>query len=372
MDAYFEYLPNASRPLKHRTKQRLHIGTTLTNASIYFLDQEEMAPGEEGFVQLRLERSVVALPHDRFVIRGSSAIQTIGGGVVLDNHPVKHKRYSSSVMADLSLLKDGTIEQALHQHIHYSGKGGITLEDLLNRIEMPTPEIQSILNKMVEKGDLLCFDPERLKVIERAQFQGLKEMVLAQLKEFHQRFPMKSGLFKEELRTKLPPEVDIKLFQLLINGLIQSSEVVLEKDKLRLPSHQVFSLDEKGLVKRVEAAVLKGELQPPSPRELSKDWSEKEEEVRSIFEHLVHEGRFVKIKSELFFHRTPFENLKSELVTYLENHQEITTPQFKEMTKVSRKYVIPLIEYFDQIKLTIRLGEKRVLRGISKESGKKL
>ncbi len=372
IDAYLEYLPNASRSLKHRTKQRFHIGTTLTNASIFFLDREELAPGKEGFVQLRLERPVVALPHDRFVIRGSSAIQTVGGGVVLDNHPVKHKRYSSSVMADLSLLKDGTIEQALLQHIHYSGMGGITLEGLLNRIEMPTLEIQSILRKMAEKGDLLWIDPEKLKVIERAQFQELREKVLAQLGKFHQGFPMKSGLFKEELRTKLPHEVDIKLFQVLINELIQSNEVVLEKDKLRLPSHQISSLDEKGLVKRVEAAVLKGELQPPSPKELSEAWSEKEEEVRSIFEHLVHEGRFVKIKGELFFHRTPLENLRGELVTYLKSHQEITTPQFKEMTKVSRKYAIPLIEYFDQIKLTIRLGEKRVLRGVSKGPEKKL
>jgi selenocysteine-specific elongation factor len=98
---------------------------------------------------------------------------------------------------------------------------------------------------------------------------------------------------------------------------------------------------------------------------LSEEWSEKEGEVRSILEHLVHEGVLVKIKSDIYFHRIPFENLKKELVTYLMNHQEITTPQFKEMTRASRKYAIPLIEYFDQIKLTIRLGEKRVLRGVS-------
>ena len=197
-------------------------------------------------------------------------------------------------------------------------------------------------------------------------------MALSQLGDFHQRFPMKSGLSKEELRTKLPPEVDVKLFQILINELIQSKEVVLEKDKLRLSGHQISSVDEKGLVKRVEASVLKGGLQPSSPKELSEEWSEGEEEVRAIFEHLVHEGVLVKVKSELYFHRIPFENLKGELITYLKSHREITTPQFKEMTKASRKYVIPLIEYFDQIKLTLRLGDKRVLRGTSQISEKKL
>jgi len=371
IDAYLEYLPDASRPLKHRTKQRFHVGTTLANASIFLLDRDELVPGETGFVQLRLERPVVVLPQDRFVIRGSSAIQTIGGGVILDGHPDKHKRFSSSVVADLSLLKDGTREQALRQHIDHSGVGGSTLEELLNRVEMSSSDVQSIIRQMAGKGDLLVIDSEKLKVIASGSYQMLKGRALAQLREFHQRFPMKSGLSKEELRTKLPPEVDVKLFQILISELIQSKEVVLEKDKLRLSGHQISSVDAKGLAKRVEEAVLKGGLQPPSPKELWEEWSEKEGEVRAIFEHLVHEGILVKIKSEIYFHRAPFENLREELVAYLKNHREITTPQFKEMTKASRKYVIPLIEYFDQIKLTLRLGEKRVLRSSSQNAEKK-
>jgi len=371
IDAYLEYLPDAPRSLKHRTKQRFHVGTTLTNASIFLLDRDELAPGETGFVQLRLESPVVALPQDRFVIRGSSAIQTIGGGVILDGHPDKHKRFSASVVADLSLLKDGTREQALRQYIDHSGVGGINLEELLNRVEMSSSDVQSIIRQMAGRGDLLVIDSEKLKVIASGSYQMLRGRALAQLGEFHQRFPMKSGLSKEELRTKLPPEIDVKLFQILISELIQSKEVVLEKDKLRLSGHHISSVDLKGLAKRVEAAVLKGGLQPPSPKELSEEWSETEGEVRAIFEHLVHEGVLVRIKNEMYFHRIPFENLREKLVTHLKKHQEITTPQFKEMAQASRKYVIPLIEYFDQTKLTLRLGEKRVLRGTSQNAEKK-
>jgi len=371
IDAYLEYLPDAPRSLKHRTKQRFHVGTTLTNASIFLLDRDELAPGETGFVQLRLESPVVALPQDRFVIRGSSAIQTIGGGVILDGHPDKHKRFSASVVADLSLLKDGTREQALRQYIDHSGVGGVNLEELLNRVEMSSSDVQSIIRQMAGRGDLLVIDSEKLKVIASGSYQMLRGRALAQLGEFHQRFPMKSGLSKEELRTKLPPEIDVKLFQILISELIQSKEVVLEKDKLRLSGHHISSVDLKGLAKRVEAAVLKGGLQPPSPKELSEEWSETEGEVRAIFEHLVHEGVLVRIKNEMYFHRIPFENLREKLVTHLKKHQEITTPQFKEMAQASRKYVIPLIEYFDQTKLTLRLAEKRVLRGTSQNAEKK-
>jgi len=365
LDVYLEYLPIAPRPLKHRTQQRFHMGTSSTTASIFLLDREELAPGEEGFAQLRLERSVVSLPQDRFVIRGSGAIQTLGGGVVLDTHPIKHRRYSPPVINDLILLKDGSSEQAINQYILRSGIAGISFGDLLNRVAMPPNEIQTILRKMIERGDILLVDPEKLKVIENSQYQRLKEMTLIQLREFHQRFPMRIGLAKEEVRTKLPVELDIKLFQILINGLIQSKEVVLERDKLKLHGHQISSADEKGLVKRAEEAILRGKLQPPSPKELSEEWSEEEERVLAVFEYLAHEGMLVKIKSGMYFHRIHFENLKGELINFLKSHKEITTSQFKELTGASRKYVIPLIEYFDQMKLTLRLGEKRILRTAS-------
>jgi selenocysteine-specific elongation factor len=371
IDVYLEYLPNAPRLLKHRTKQRFHIGTNLTTASFFLLDREELAPGEAGYVQLRLDRPVVALPHDRFVIRGSGVVQTLGGGVVLDAHPIKHKRFSSSMTEDLALLKDGTDEQIIGLHILRSGIEGITFKELLNRVAIPPLHVETILKKMTGKGDILLIDPERQKVIDIHQYQNLKEMALDQLRSFHHRFAMKSGLAKEELRTKLPAELDVKLFQILLNELVQSKKVVLERDKLRLPEHQISSIDEKGLVKRVEEAIFKGGLQPPSLKELSEQWSEKEEEVRSVHEYLVHEGVLVKIKSGLYFHQIHFDSLREKLITYLERNREITTPQFKEITGASRKYAIPLIEYFDQIKLTLRLGEKRVLRTTGQDPGKK-
>jgi selenocysteine-specific elongation factor len=362
LDVYLEYLSIAPRPLKHRTQQRLHIGTNSTTAFIFLLDREELIPGEEGLAQLKLERPVVALPQDHFVIRGSGAIQTLGGGVIIDTHPIKHRRYSQSVIQDLMLLKDGSSEQTISQQILHSEMAGISFENLLNRVSLSPNKIQEILKKMIEKGDILLIDPEKMKVVDFGHYQRLREMTLNQLKEFHHRYPMKTGLAKEELRTKLPLEVDAKLFQILINELIQSKEVVLEKEKLRLMGHQISSADKRGLLKRVEEAILRGKLQPPSPMELSAEWSEEEEAVLAVFEHLLHEGVLIKIKSGIYLHRTPFEQLKKELVDYLKSHQEITTAQFKELTGVSRKYAIPLIEYFDQSKLTLRLGEKRVLR----------
>jgi selenocysteine-specific elongation factor len=364
IDAYLEYLPGAGRPLKHRTKQLFHVGTNLATASIFLLDREELSPGEGGFVQLRLDRPVVALPQDRFVIRGSGAIQTVGGGVVLDTHPTKHRRFSAAVAEDLMLLKEGSSEEILGRHVLRSGISGVVAGDLLNRVSMPPNEIQTILKRKIDKGEILLVDPEKMKVIDSGQYRQLRETTLTQLGEFHQNFPMKSGLAKEELRTKLP-DMDVRLFQILLTDLMQSKKIVLEKDKLRLPGHQITQADEKGLFSKVEEAMSRGGLQPPSPKELSDEWSEDEEKVRAVLEHLVHEGVLIKVKGGMYFHKVPFDRLKEELISYLKRHREITTQQFKEMTGASRKFVIPLIEYFDQTKVTLRLGEKRVLRTVS-------
>lgn len=366
IDSYFEYLPNTNRPLKNKATLMFHIGSTLASASIIMLDKDELNPGEAGFIQLKLDRPVVAAPHDRFVIRGASMIQTVGGGIVLDPHPSKHKRFSNTILRELEILKGGTQEEIVLQHIQRCGFEGIGLDELLYKVAIPSERIGEIIKKMVKIGELIWIDSEKMKVIYKERYQELKKIILNQLQQFHQRFPLRLGLSKEELRTKLPSELDIKLFQNLIEELIELKEIILDKELLRLPHHYISNVDEKGLIKKVEEAINNGGLQPPTPKELAQQWREEEDKLESIFEYLTRQGVILKIKNDIYIHHIQFNNLKEELISFLKKHGEITTAQFKEMTKVSRKYTIPLIEYFDKIKLTIRLGEKRILRGTSK------
>jgi selenocysteine-specific elongation factor len=370
LDAWFEYLTNAPRPLKHRARLRFHVGTNLTIASVFLLEHEDLKPGDEGFVQVRLDRPILALPQDHFVIRDPSAVQTLGGGVVLDPHPFRHKRHSKSVIADLRVLKEGNGEAVLRHHILRSEIAGTTQEALLNRVALSPKETLRLLRKMRDQKEIRVIDTERMKVIDVRQYARLREMTLSQLGEFHQRFPMKSGLAKEELRTKLPKEMDVKLFQTLLNELAESKEVVMEKDKLMLPGHRIASDDEKGLFRQTEEALRKADLQPPSSKELADEWSADEKEVQEVLEHLAHKGVLIKIRSGMYFHREGIEHLKGKLVDHFKRSRELTTPQFKEITGVSRKFTIPLIEYFDQIRFTLRLGDKRILRAVTQGSDK--
>ena len=366
VDVYLEHLPNSPRPLRNRRKQRFHIGTSSTLSTIVLLDREELAPGESGFVQLRFEKPVVAFPQDRFVIRGSSAIQTLGGGVVIDSHPDKHKRLARDVLAGLAILRDGEEEEVLIHHLASSGVRGMVLKELRERVNIPPDRLSKLLGGLMMKGEIVAVDGDDGRFLHHSGYEKLKKEALSYILEFHEKYPLRPGPSKEEVKSKLPKTVETKLFQHILKELVDLKEVLVEKDKLRLSTHRVSLRDDQERVKnKVERLFAEAGLQSPSIKELASKLSTDESEVRNVVRLLVEEGVMIKAKEDLYFHAQAVEKLKAELIQFLRAHHEITTAEFKELTKVSRKYAIPLIEYFDNSKVTIRVGEKRLLRGKS-------
>ncbi len=364
VDAYLENLPTSPHPFRNRVKQRFHIGTSSRLATIILLDREELAPGEKGFVQLRLEKPVVALPHDKFVIRGSSAIQTLGGGVVIDSHPVKHKRLAKDVLAGLMILREGGEEEVVSHYLASSGARGMALRELKERVNIPPSRLSNILRELMARGEIVTIDGGEGRFVHHVGYEQLKGKTLSYILEFHEKHPLRIGPSKEEVKSKLPKAVESKLFHRMLRELVDSNEVLIEKDKLRLSTHRVsLRDDQKRMKSKVEGLFARRGLQSPSLKELASNLSTDESEVRNVIHLLTEEGAIIKAKEDMYFHREAIEKLKGELVQFLRTHHEITTAQFKEMTKVSRKYAIPLFEYFDNSKITIRVGEKRLLRG---------
>jgi selenocysteine-specific elongation factor len=366
VDVYLEHLPNSPRPLRNRRKQRFHIGTSSTLSTIVLLDREELAPGESGFVQLRFEKPVVAFPQDRFVIRGSSAIQTLGGGVVIDSHPDKHKRLARDVLAGLAILRDGEEKEVLTHHLASSGVRGMALKELRERVNIPSDRLSKLLGGLMVKGEIVAIDGDDGRFLHHLGYEQLKKEALSYILEFHEKYPLRPGPSKEEVKSKLPKTVEAKLFQHILKELVDLKEVLVEKDKLRLSTHRVSLRDDQERLKnKVERLFAQGGLQSPSIKELASKLSTDESEVRNVVRLLVEEGVMIRAKEDLYFHAEAVEKLKAELIQFLRAHHEITTAEFKELTRVSRKYAIPLIEYFDNSKVTIRVGEKRLLRGKS-------
>jgi selenocysteine-specific elongation factor len=210
---------------------------------------------------------------------------------------------------------------------------------------------------------LIQIDKESRIFIHNICFEKLKSDTQHQLDDYHQANPLKPGMPKEELKSKFPPLLTSKLFNLTLNQMIKEKEIAQEENIIRLASHAVSLGGKQADVKnKILKTYLNAGLEPPYFKELAKSLDADPKRSREVLMHLVNEGIMVKVKEDLFFHSEAINTLKKKLVEFLGAQGEITTPQFKEMTGVSRKYVIPLAEYFDSTNVTLRVGDVRKLR----------
>ena len=364
LDGELEHLESSPRSLRNRVQQRFHIGTSLVPARITLLDREELKPGEKGMAQFRLEVPVVALPLDRFVIRGSSTVQTLGGGIVLNNHPLRHRRSDSGAIQDLILLRDGQLKDVITYHVRQSGFGGLSSQEVWTRIgNVSQDQMQDTLDMLIASRKIIAVGAEGPQYVHHELYETLKRDVLRYLTDFHTKSPMALGLSKEELKTKLPKTMGPRLFQRVLQEMTGAGHVVVEGEKIRLSGHQVPV--QEGVLQQVENAIRMGALTPPSLKEMAEQFGMGADELRSLLELLVNRGVVSRLKGGLYFHREAVSRLKEAVLDFIRVEGEMNTSQFKNLTGISRKFAIPLLEHLDNIKVTMRVGDKRILRGRS-------
>jgi selenocysteine-specific elongation factor len=363
VDLSLHYLASNKKPLKNRSRVRFHTGTSEVLGNLILLDRDELLPGEDSVAQLRLDSAVALVKDDRFVIRSYSPVYTIGGGKVLNPIPLKHKRFKSETVEGLKQLNDQPPEAVIAFHIQSSGFQGLSFAHLKVMTNLPDKQLENTLQSLLSKKALIQVDKENRIYIHHACFETLKNDFRDHLADYHSAHPLKPGMSKEELKTKFPLFLSPKLFNLTLNQMVREQEIAQEENIVRLTSHTVSLGSQQADIKnKILETYLQAGLQPPYFKELSKSLDADPKRSKDILMHLVNEGAIIKVKEELYFHAVTIEKLKKKLVAYLEAQGEINTPQFKEMTGVSRKYVIPLAEYFDSTNLTLRVGDVRRLR----------
>jgi len=222
-------------------------------------------------------------------------------------------------------------------------------------------KLDEIIKILQARKKIIQYDKEKGTLIHADYLGKAKGQVLSILTQYHKDFPLKVGLLKEELRSRTAGSGNSKLFNFLITQLGQEGIVVQEKEVLRLKAHRVtLAQDQEKARQQIEEIYLKGALQPPYFKELADKFPGNS--GSDVLQVMVKDGILVKVKEDLFFHKEAIEELKKRLVAVLKEKGEIDTPEFKDMTGASRKYTIPLLEYFDITQLTMRIGDKRVLR----------
>jgi selenocysteine-specific elongation factor len=363
VDLSFHYLASNKKPLKNRTLVRLHTGTSEVLGHLVLLEQEELPPGQTAVAQLRLDSPVAIVKDDRFVIRSYSPIRTIGGGQVLNPTPQKHKRLKPEIISGLQHLADDDPEAIIIYHIQQAGYSGVSFSHLKIMSNLTDKQLDTILQHLLSRRTILQTDKENCIYIHQTTFDQLKQKSAEYLANYHETNPLKAGMPKEELRSKFPRLSNSKLFNLVLNQMIKNKQILQEENTVRLDSHRVsLGEDQAHVREKILKAYQEGGLQPPYFREVVKTLDADPKRTKEVLMHLVEEGQIIKTKEDLYFHAKAVDGLKKRLVDFLKSHGEITTPQFKEMTGASRKYVIPLIEYFDSKNVTLRVGDSRKLR----------
>jgi selenocysteine-specific elongation factor len=363
LDAHLEVLDTAPRPLKHRHVVRFHTGTSETVAVALLLDAEELTHGQAGYVQFLLREPVALKPGDRYVIRNLSPAITWGGGCILHVKPMRHKRLQEKVAADLAILMHGDPASQVRLYLEEAGPAGRSRDDLAALLPWDPAELQSQLAALASRGEILKFDPENERYILTAVAQNLEDRINERLKTHHRQHPLKPGLSKEELRTQLPRGVEARLFNFLLARLSGQGKIVVERDQVRLSSHKVkLAGEQEELTRRLEALYLKGGLTPPTLKELEAALKAPFSQIQPLLAVLVNQGKLVKVKEDLYFHAEAMARLKADLVSFLRENKEISVLQFKDLTNTTRKFSIPLLEYFDTKRVTVRVGEARRLR----------
>ncbi len=366
VDIELELLKSTPKPLKHRAKVRFHTGTAENLATIVLLDREELKPGDRTFAQLRLDQPAGVLRGDRFVLRSYSPVQTIGGGTVLHPLPRKHKGSGKrEAAAALDALFNSSDAEIILWHLRDAGWSGLSEQELRIRTNVPQKFLDKTLQQYTSAKKAVLYDKENRRFVDQGALDEMKDSIMALLAEYHGRFPLKAGMPKEEIPAQLPKPVEGKLYNFVLRQLVEVDEIDLEMEWVRLTTHKVaLTKDEESIRQTIEKIFLEAALQPPFFRDVTAKLPGTAKQHQEVLEWMLAKGILVKTKEDIYFHATAMAELQQQLVAWLREHGEITTPQFKDLTQVSRKYAIPLIEYFDAQKVTIRIGDIRKLRDV--------
>ena len=363
VDLSVRFLPGNSKPLKNRSRVRFHTGTSEIPGVLVLLDRDKLMPGDSAAAQIRLDSPVAVVKDDSFVLRSYSPVRTIAGGQVLNPIPNKHKSFKPETIQGLKVIAENTPEEVAAYHIDEAGLKGVSFSSLKIMTNIPEKKLLNVMQSLLSKKRVVITDRENLTYIHEKTLKNLNNDISGYLENFHKIHPLKTGMSKEELKSKLPAAVGQKLFSLIINQMIKEGKITAEQSIIRLAKHSVsLRIDQEDLKQKITAAYKKAGLSPPYFKELSNTLKIEPKYGKDVLLLLVNKKILIKAKEDLYFYADAVNALKEKLVNFLETNKELTTPQFKEMTSVSRKYLIPLIEYFDSAKVTIRIGDIRRLR----------
>lgn len=361
-EAHFHYLPDNHRVLKHQSTIRLHVGTAELIGKVYLLEGKILEPGQEGYVQFRFEEPVVAAPGDRYVLRLHSPMETIGGGEIIDSSKYRLKTGKDFIIDTLRSKNDALADSRdflLHQ-LDKAGLNAVGEADLARQAGLTSEDALELLESLIEEG-LACRATRGGQLLSTAQLQSGREAAAKVAAAYFEQNPRRRLLEKAVLRQKIGCS-DVFLQEMIArmeaDGEVQSARTGHLKWRDLGPR---LSAEEEKTLEEISAACLEGGATPPSPGGLASERGWNPSQTTDLFNLLDEEGVLQKIADGIYFHRQAIEEIRRVMREYLEENEQITAGDAKNLIGSTRKYSIPLLEQLDREGFTVRKGDYRIL-----------
>lgn len=354
-------LLSSAKALKHRARVRIYLGTAEVFGRVLLLDRDELEPGQWAYVQFILEAETVAAKGDRFVIRQYSPMVTIGGGSVIDTQPVKHRRFKKEVIESIATREKGTPGDLVRQLLDGSPKM-LNAGEIARATGTDSGETGDALLELTRRGAVLRFAVDGVGYYTGAGWyrQWAKE-VKDLLAGYHREYPLREGYPKEELRSRKFSGFSARQFQAILQSLEADGIVRINAGSIADPA---FTPEpDSGLKSKLSALELRyreSSLQPPAWSDAAAKAGLNQGQAGEALQYLIRQGVLVKVADELYFHSTALAAARDKLAGFFATRGKITVGEARDILSTSRKYALPLLEFFDREKLTRRVGDVRV------------
>jgi selenocysteine-specific elongation factor len=361
IDVRLELLPSAKK-MKQGARVHFHAGTAETIAEVFFHGEKELPSGGRAVANLKLQDEILVLPGDRFIVRQFSPVVTIGGGAVLDPLARRPMLRDTGRAAFLETLERGDHDETLAA-ITERALLGLGHEEVVARTGWTENEIQGALRKLQGTGRVRTVSSEPLVLVSGKWFEEVCRKITEKVERFQKENPLLPGISREDLRASLGKRVRSETFRAAIEELAAEKKLDAQGELVKKAGSEIALLPEEAKAKeQIEAAFASASLAVPSVKEVLGKLTVEAKRAEKLLQILLREKSLVRVSPDLIFHRQALAQLKEQLSLYKKaKGDRISVPAFKELTGITRKYAIPLLEYLDRERLTRRVGEERVI-----------
>jgi selenocysteine-specific elongation factor len=351
LDVQFHLLSNVTVPLRHHTEVKLFIGTSETIATVRLLGVETLNPGGIGWLQLELRTPIVAVRGDHYILRRPSPGETIGGGAVVDPQPEqRHKRFDRSVLKSLESMAQGSPVDVLLQAC--TALGPALLKDALIRSRLEEPAATSALQELLNTARLVRLEDV---VVTAPRWSALKDTIVSTLADYHKTHPLRRGIPREELRSRL--ELSPRLFNLVMHRLASENVLNNASKWAALPEHVVrFSPYQQVKVDKLMEQFIITPYSPPTVKECQAQVGE------DVFSALLEIGDLIIVSNEVVFRKSDYEKMVELIRLTCKQKEKISLGEVRDLFGTSRRYAQALLEHLDYIGVTVRSGDFRMIK----------